>query len=62
MPKQPPTRDYATTAGFVLSVLKHLPTVGERFIADGWCFEVIDMDGRKIDKLLATPNGVEKGE
>ena len=58
----PEDRDYATTAGFVLSVLKHLPTVGERFIADGWCFEVIDMDGRKIDKLLATPNGVEKGE
>ncbi|SNS18738.1 putative hemolysin [Sphingomonas laterariae] len=47
-------RDYATAAGFALSVLKHLPTVGEAFDADGWRFEIVDMDGRKIDKLLAT--------
>lgn len=47
-------RDYATAAGFALSVLKHLPKVGEIFENDGWRFEVVDMDGRKIDKLLAT--------
>jgi putative hemolysin len=46
-------RDYATAAGFALSVLKHLPTVGEHFEHDGWRFEIVDMDGRKIDKLLA---------
>ncbi|ARS27472.1 hemolysin family protein [Sphingomonas sp. KC8] len=57
----PEDRDYATTAGFVLSVLKHLPMVGERFVADGWQFEVVDMDGRKIDKLLASPDGVARG-
>jgi putative hemolysin len=50
----PEDRDYATTAGFALSVLKHLPSVGEVFVQDGWRFEVVDMDGRKIDKLLAT--------
>jgi len=49
----PEDRDYATAAGFALSVLKHLPTVGERFEYDGWAFEVVDMDGRKIDKLIA---------
>ena len=49
----PEDRDYATAAGFALSVLKHLPTVGETFNHAGWRFEVIDMDGRKIDKLLA---------
>ncbi|MET0181212.1 MAG: hemolysin family protein [Novosphingobium sp.] len=48
----PETRDYATAAGYVLSVLKRLPSEGERFDDQGWRFEVIDMDGRKIDKLL----------
>jgi len=49
----PEDRDYATAAGFALSVLKHLPKVGESFEDLGWRFEVVDMDGRKIDKLLA---------
>ena len=44
-------RDYATTAGHVLYVLRHLPVEGESFIEQGWHFEVVDMDGRKIDKL-----------
>ncbi len=50
----PDDRDYATAAGFALSVLKHIPETGERFSFGGWRFEIIDMDGRKIDKLLAT--------
>ena len=49
----PEDRDYATTAGFALSVLKHLPTTGERFTSGEWTLEIVDMDGRKIDKLLA---------
>jgi putative hemolysin len=50
----PSDRDYSTVAGFALSVLKHLPDTGEKFRHDGWSFEIIDMDGRKIDKLLVT--------
>jgi putative hemolysin len=50
----PDDRDYATVAGFALSVLKHLPETGEIFRHDGWSFEVVDMDGRKIDKLIAS--------
>ena len=50
----PHDRDYSTVAGFALSVLKRLPQTGETFSHDGWKFEVIDMDGRKIDKLLAS--------
>ena len=50
----PTDRDYSTVAGFALSVLKHLPETGEKFRHDGWSFEVVDMDGRKIDKLLAS--------
>ncbi len=48
----PSERDYSTVAGFALSVLKRLPETGECFDSDGWKFEVVDMDGRKIDKLL----------
>ena len=50
----PQDRDYSTVAGFALSVLKHLPETGETFAHDGWKFEVVDMDGRKIDKLIAS--------
>lgn len=51
----PGDRDFTTVAGFALSVLKHLPETGERFAHDGWTFEIVDMDGRKIDKLIAAP-------
>jgi putative hemolysin len=50
----PEDRDYATAAGFALSVLRRLPTTGETFAHGDWRFEVVDMDGRKIDKLMAT--------
>jgi putative hemolysin len=50
----PEDRDYATAAGFALSVLKHIPEVGERFSFGSWRFEIVDMDGFKIDKLLAS--------
>jgi putative hemolysin len=50
----PGERVYSTVAGFALSVLKHLPEIGEKFRHDGWSFEVVDMDGRKIDKLIAS--------
>jgi putative hemolysin len=50
----PHDRDYSTVAGFALSVLKRLPQTGETFSYDGWKFEVVDMDGRKIDKLLVS--------
>ncbi|MFN7398891.1 MAG: hemolysin family protein [Sandaracinobacter sp.] len=45
-------RDYQTVAGLVLAELRHIPTVGESFEAHGYRFEVVDMDGRTIDKLI----------
>jgi len=44
--------DYTTLAGFVLAELGHLPATGERFSWRDLDFEVIDMDGRRIDQLL----------
>jgi putative hemolysin len=48
----PAHRDYQTTAGFVLALARHLPVTGEAFITQGWRFEIVDMDGRRIDKVL----------
>ena len=45
-------REFGTAAGYVLSVIKQLPVAGDHFHDQGWRFEVIDMDGRRIDKLL----------
>lgn len=50
----PEDREFATAAGYVLFMLKRLPTEGEHFTDQGWRFEVVDMDGRKIDKLLVS--------
>lgn len=54
VPVQSTKGDFHTVAGFALSRLGHLPVVGERFDYEGWRFEIVDLDGRRIDKLLAT--------
>lgn len=46
---------HATLAGFLLSGFRTLPTSGESFERDGFRFEVVDMDGRRIDKVLVVP-------
>jgi putative hemolysin len=53
----PTNRDYETVAGLVISELHHLPETGEIVETLGWRFEVVDMDGRRIDKVLATRLG-----
>jgi putative hemolysin len=52
-----PDREFATAAGFALSVFRKLPAKGEHFDYDGWRFEVVDLDGRRIDKLLVRAAG-----
>lgn len=52
--KLPPRRDYQTAAGYVLTAFERLPGVGEHIQADGWRFEVVDLDGNRIDKLIAS--------
>jgi putative hemolysin len=49
----PKERDYGTAAGFVLERFRKIPAAGEWIDEQGWRFEVIDMDGRRIDKILA---------
>ncbi|CAA9531573.1 MAG: Hemolysins and related proteins containing CBS domains [uncultured Thermomicrobiales bacterium] len=46
--------DYETLGGFVLARLGRIPAAGTRFDWEGWRFEVVDMDGNRVDKVLAT--------
>jgi putative hemolysin len=50
----PAKRRYETVAGLVLDALKNLPSLGQSVKAGRWRFEVVDLDGRRIDKVLAS--------
>jgi putative hemolysin len=49
-------RGYQTVSGFVMAELEGIPSEGESFAFHDLCIEVIDMDGRRIDKVLVTPH------
>ncbi|NEU13068.1 HlyC/CorC family transporter [Methylobacterium sp. BTF04] len=53
--ERPATDEFTTLAGFVIYRLGRIPATGDAFEAHGWRFEVIDMDGRRIDKVMAIP-------
>jgi putative hemolysin len=50
----PDDRSYETVAGYVIAQLQHIPKTGEYVESKGWRFEVVDLDGRRIDKVLAS--------
>jgi len=51
--KIPEDREYHTLAGYLLAEFGHLPACAEDIVRQGWRFEVVDLDGRRIDKVLA---------
>jgi CBS domain containing-hemolysin-like protein len=59
---RPAEGGFHTIAGFMLQQLGHLPKAGEHFDYEGWRFEVVDLDGRRIDKVLAVPPKAEGEE
>jgi putative hemolysin len=46
---------YTTAGGFVMTSLGRVPASGDRFDQDGWSYEVVDMDGNRVDKILVSP-------
>ncbi|KQP43189.1 hemolysin family protein [Pseudorhodoferax sp. Leaf274] len=52
---------YNTVAGLLMAVSGRLPATGERIECAGWVFEVLDLDGRRIDKVLAQPLRADEG-
>jgi putative hemolysin len=46
---------YQTLGGFVMSQIGSIPATGQHFEWADFRFEVMDMDGRRVDKILVTP-------
>jgi putative hemolysin len=47
--------DFHTLGGFIMASVHRVPTVGDYFSVDGYRFEVVDMDGRRVDRVLVIP-------
>ena len=54
LPDLPAEGSYHTLAGLVLALLRRVPRVGERIVFAGWRFEVLEMDGRRVEKVRAS--------
>jgi putative hemolysin len=52
---------YNTVAGLLMSVSGHLPTTGERIDCGNWRFEIVALDGKRIDKVLASAHEAANG-
>ena len=50
---------YNTVAGMVMLLLGELPKTADKVEWDGWAFEVIDLDGKRVDKVLAQRHDIE---
>jgi putative hemolysin len=57
MPRLPEEEgmDYTTLGGFMMAQLKRIPAPADTVTVDGFRFEVMDMDGRRVDKVLVVP-------
>ncbi|MBO1079610.1 hemolysin family protein [Roseomonas haemaphysalidis] len=53
LPELPGKGGYHTVAGLMLALLQRVPREGDRIVWGGWRFEIVDMDGRRVDKVLA---------
>jgi putative hemolysin len=58
LPPLPPG-EFHTLAGLVVTQLGHIPRVGESFTAFGLSFEVVDMDGNRVDRILVKRSGAD---
>jgi putative hemolysin len=55
----PASGTYHTAAGLVLALLRRVPQIGDAIVFSGWRFEVLAMDGRRVDKLRAERESAE---
>ncbi len=52
--KLPDEEEYETLGGFVMTHLGHVPKAADSFEWNGLCFEVVDMDEKRVDKVLVS--------
>ncbi len=55
LPDLPAEGSYHTLAGLLLALLRRVPRTGDRIVFAGWRFEILEMDGRRVDKVRASP-------
>jgi len=51
----PEEGDYETLNGLIMLLMGRMPATGDKLVVQGWQLEIVDMDGRRIDKVLAYP-------
>jgi len=61
LPDLPGEGTYHTLAGLLLALLRRVPRTGDRIVFAGWRFEVLAMDERRVEKVLATPEPTADG-
>ncbi len=61
LPDLPGEGSYHTLAGLLLALLRRVPQLGDRIVYGGWRFEVLAMDGRRVEKVLARPEPAVEG-
>lgn len=61
LPDLPGEGTYHTLAGLLLALLRRVPKQGDRIVFAGWRFEVLAMDGRRVEKVLARPEPAAEG-
>ncbi len=54
LPDLPAEGSYHTLAGLILALLRRVPRAGDRIVFAGWRFEVLEMEGRRVDKVRAS--------
>jgi putative hemolysin len=54
LPDLPAEGSYHTLAGLILALLRRVPHAGDRIVFGGWLFEVLAMDGRRVEKVRAS--------
>jgi len=62
LPDLPAEGSYHTVGGLLLALLRRVPAVGDRIVFAGWRFEVLGMDGRRVDRVRASRDPGETRE
>ena len=61
LPDLPAAGSYHTLAGLLLALLRRVPRVGDRMVFGGWLFEVVAMDGRRVERVRASREALAEG-
>jgi putative hemolysin len=61
LPDLPAEGSYHTLAGLLLALLRRVPQPGDRIVFAGWLFEVVAMDGRRVERVRASREALAAG-